>query len=190
MLERLSLGEAASKRVRSFSLEMCQRLGIALALLGEPEFLVLDEPINGLDLTGIVEIRRLLQEWNRQKGTTLLISSHILPELESLVTWYGFLHHGRLIQDISATELGERCRQFVLLRVLEPERAAALLESELRCTRFTVYPDRSLHIYGLLDRTAELSACLSRHGIPVQELTVKGDSLETYFQRMVGGERP
>lgn len=190
LLERLSLGDAASKRVRSLSLGMRQRLGIAAALLGEPEFLVLDEPINGLDPTGIVEIRRLLLEWNRQKGTTLLISSHILPELESLATRYGFLHHGRLLQDISATELGERCRRFVLLRVPEPERAAALLESELRCTRFTVYPDRSLHIYGLLDRTAELSACLARHGVPVQEMTVKGDSLETYFQRLAGGERP
>jgi ABC-2 type transport system ATP-binding protein len=108
LLERLSLGEAASKRVRSFSLGMRQRLGIAAALLGEPEFLVLDEPINGLDPTGIVEIRRLFQEWNRQKGTTLLVSSYILPELESLATRYVFLNHGRLLQDISATELVER----------------------------------------------------------------------------------
>lgn len=188
LLEQFSLQDIGRKRVRNFSLGMRQRLGIALALLGEPEFLVLDEPINGLDPTGILEIRKLLQDLNQQKGTTILISSHILPELESLATRYGFLHHGRLLQDISAQELGERCRQYILLRVTEPERTAALLESELHTTQFDVYPDRSLHIYDLLGRMAELSACLAQHNIPVQEFTTKGDSLETYFQKLIGGD--
>lgn len=187
LLERLFLQDTGRQRVKNFSLGMRQRLGIAVALLNEPEFLVLDEPINGLDPTGILEIRRLLQELNQQKGTTILISSHILPELESLATRYGFLHHGRLVQDISAGELGERCRQYILLRVPDPERAAAMLESELHTAKFAVYPDRSLHIYDLMGRTVEISACLAHHQIPVQELTTKGDDLETYFQRLIGG---
>lgn len=188
LLERLSLQNTGRKRVRNFSLGMRQRLGIAIAMLGEPEFLVLDEPINGLDPTGILEIRTLLQELNQRNGTTILISSHILPELESFAIHYGFLHHGRLIQNITAQELGERCRQYILLCVEKPERAAAILESELQSTHFSIYPDRSIHIYDLLDDKAEISACLIQHQIPVLELTTKGDSLETYFQRLVGGE--
>lgn len=188
LLERLSLQNTGRKRVRDFSLGMRQRLGIAVAMLGEPEFLVLDEPINGLDPTGILEIRTLLQELNEHKGTTILISSHILPELESLATHYGFLHHGRLIQNITARELGERCRQYILLCVDKPECAAAILESELHSTQFSIYPDHSIHIYDRLDNKAEISACLARHQITVLELTTKGDSLETYFQRLIGGE--
>lgn len=187
LLERLSLQNAERKRVKNFSLGMRQRLGIAVAMLGDPEFLVLDEPINGLDPTGILEIRTLLQELNQRKGTTILISSHILPELESLATHYGFLHHGRLIQDISSRELSERCRQYVLLCVEKPERAAAILESDLHSSQFSIYPDRSIHIYDLLNQKAEISACLAEHQIPILELTTKGDSLENYFQRLIGG---
>lgn len=188
MLELFSLQETNHKKVRDFSLGMRQRLGIAMALIGEPEFLILDEPINGLDPTGILEIRNLLVKLNQQRGTTILISSHILSELDNMATHYGFIHKGKMLQEISSKALAEKCRRYLLLRVGNLQKVTALLETEFHSVQFEVYPDKSIHIYDLLDQSLELSNCLAKYQIPVQEITTCGDKLETYFENLIGDE--
>lgn len=188
LLEQLSLKEAGKKRVRNFSLGMRQRLGLAMALLGSPEFLVLDEPINGLDPTGILEVRMLLKKLNQEQGTTILISSHILAELDNMATNYGFLHKGKMLQEISAKALAEKCRRYLLLRVENPTKAAALLEIRFPGANLEVYPDQSIHAYDLLGREAEASRFLTEQGIPLWEMAVCGDSLESYYSHLIGGE--
>lgn len=188
MLELFSLQHTGRKRVKDFSLGMRQRLGIAMALIGEPEFLVLDEPINGLDPTGILEIRNLLKRLNYERGTTILVSSHILSELDHMATHYGFIHKGKMVQEITAKSLAEKCRRYILLRVPNPEKAAALLELKFKDIPFEVYPDRSIHVYSVTERTAELSSYLAENHIFIEEMTIRGDNLETYFENLVGGE--
>lgn len=186
ILELMSLKENSNKKVHNFSLGMRQRLGIAIALLGEPEFLILDEPINGLDPTGILEIRDILIGLNKRKGTTILISSHILPELENMATHYGFIHKGRMLQEITAENLAKKCRQFVLLKTDNKEKAAAILEDELHSHEFDVYPDGSIHIFDLINRSEEVAACLTTHQIAVKEITICGERLENYFKNLIG----
>lgn len=187
MLELLSLQDTNTKKVRNFSLGMRQRLGLAMALIGEPEFLILDEPINGLDPTGILEFRNLISTLNNEKRTTILISSHILSELDSMATHYGFIHRGKMVQEISAKALSEQCKRYLLLRVSHPEKASALLEMEFHSKQFEVYPDQSVHIYDLIDRGAEITSCFVENKIEIQEMTICGDNLETYFEKLIGG---
>ena len=115
-LELIGLSNAGKKRVANFSLGMKQRLALGVALLGEPEFLILDEPVNGLDPTGIIELRELLKKLVKEREVTILISSHILSELHQLATCYGFLHKGELLKQISAEELNEECKRHICLR--------------------------------------------------------------------------
>lgn len=178
------------KKVRSYSTGMKQRLSLACALLGQPELLILDEPLNGLDPTGIIELRELLAELNRERGITILISSHILPELDRLATCFGFLHRGRLLQSISSAELNARCRRHLLLRTPDPGRAAAALETELHTVRYEAGPEGSLRIYDYLDAPQAVSSVLMRCGVPLMELSCEGDTLETYYTRLIGGDAP
>ena len=129
-LKEIGLWEGRKKKCNALSMGMKQRLGLGIALLGEPELLILDEPINGLDPSGIVEIRNLLLKLNRDKNITIVISSHILSELEQLATVYGFLSRGWLLKEITAEKLHECCTGYLKIAVTEPERYAALLEKE------------------------------------------------------------
>ena len=130
-LQQVGLANTGRKKFKTFSLGMKQRLGLALALMDRPELLLLDEPINGLDPEGIVEFRNLLLELNRQYHTTILISSHILSELQNLATRYGFLDKGKMLEEVSAVTLAEKCRDCLELKVDDAPRAAALLERQL-----------------------------------------------------------
>ena len=144
---------------------MRQRLALAIALLGNPEFLVLDEPINGLDPTGIIELRNLLKRLNKERGITILISSHILTELHQLANRYGILHEGKLLQEITATELDKRCKKHLLLQVNDVAAASVLLESKLNTSNFTVMPDKSIHLYDYVENAGKVSALLSANNI-------------------------
>ena len=181
VLELVGLKDVEKKKVKNFSLGMRQRLGIANALMGNPKLLILDEPINGLDPMGIVEIRELLKKINKEKDMTILISSHILSELSELATTYGIISNGKLIEEITAKQLSEKCRQYIDLRVDDTARAVILLERELGISDYEVLEDSNIKVFSNLDNVGEINSLLSRSGIIVESISVKGENLEEYF---------
>lgn len=187
-LMEVGLADAGKKKYKDFSLGMKQRLGLALALMNKPELLLLDEPINGLDPFGIVEIRNLLIKLNKEKNITILISSHILPELSNLVTCYGFIDQGKMMKEITHDDLSKECNRYLELKVDNVERMATLLETELGYTAYKVSPDYSIHIFDYLDQPAMISELVVKHGIGLKALNVKEINLEDYFIQLVGGE--
>lgn len=166
---------------------MRQRLGIANALIGNPRILILDEPINGLDPMGIVEIRELLKKVNREKDVTILISSHILGELSELATCYGIISNGKLIEEISAEALNEKCRQYIELKVDDTHRTVTLLEKDLQITNYEVLENKLIKIFDHLDEVGKINSVISRGGIIVEKIGVTGENLEEYFVSRVGG---
>lgn len=187
VLELVGLKDVEKKKVKNFSLGMRQRLGIANALMGNPKLLVLDEPINGLDPMGIVEIRELLKKINKEKDMTILISSHILSELSELATTYGIISNGKLIEEITAKQLSKKCRQYIDLKVDNTARAVILLERELGISDYEVLEDSNIKVFSNLDNVGEVNSLLSRSGIIVESISVKGENLEEYFMNKVGG---
>ena len=187
VLELVGLKDVEKKKVKNFSLGMRQRLGIANALMGNPKLLILDEPINGLDPMGIVEIRELLKKINKEKDMTILISSHILSELSELATTYGIISNGKLIEEITAKQLSEKCRQYIDLKVDDTARAVILVERELGISDYEVLEDSNIKVFSNLDNVGEVNSLLSRSGIIVESISVKGENLEEYFMNKVGG---
>lgn len=196
-LEMVGLKNAAGKKFEHLSMGMKQRLGLALALMGEPEFLILDEPINGLDPAGIIEIRNLLRKLNEEKDVTILISSHILSELENIATDYGFLNRGKLAEQITAENLREKCRTYLEVKVTDVKKYAALLESKLNCTDYKVMPGNCIHIHDIdmsddvaetEKHLAEYSSLAVLNGIGLLSLERKEISLENYYMNLVGGD--
>lgn len=187
VLELVGLKDVEKKKVKNFSLGMRQRLGIANALMGNPKLLILDEPINGLDPMGIVEIRELLKKINKEKDMTILISSHILSELSELATTYGIISNGKLIEEITAKQLYKKCRQYIDLKVDNTARAVILLERELGISDYEVLEDSNIKVFSNLDNVGEVNSLLSRSGIIVESISVKGENLEEYFMNKVGG---
>lgn len=186
-LEEVGLSDTGNKKFKGFSLGMKQRLGLALALMNKPELLLLDEPINGLDPFGIVEIRNLLIKLNREKNITILISSHILTELSNLVTCYGFIEKGSMLKQISAEEIAKECNKYLEIKVDQVELMTALLEKKLGCTSYKVTPDYSIHIYDYLEQPSQISRLAVTNGIELNSLVVKDINLENYFIQLVGG---
>lgn len=188
VLELVGLKDAGKKKFKNFSLGMKQRLGIANALMGNPKLLILDEPINGLDPMGIVEVRELLKKVNKEKDMTILISSHILTELSELATKYGIISKGKLIQEISAEELKEKCRQYIDTHVDDTSRTVTLLERELGITEYEVLENNRVKIFTDLDMAGEINSILVKNGVIVKSIIVREDKLEEYFINTVGGE--
>jgi ABC-2 type transport system ATP-binding protein len=186
-LELVGLTNAGKKKTKHFSLGMKQRLGLGIALLSEPEFLILDEPTNGLDPMGIVELRELLKKLNREKGLTVLISSHILSELHQLATSFGIIHKGKLLEELTAKQLDEKCRQHIRIKVDQPSKGAAVLEEALSTTNFEVMPDGTIKLYHNVEEVRTVSAALTNSGLVIEHLSQNGDSLESYFSKLVGG---
>lgn len=186
-LKIVGLDQTGSKRFRDFSLGMKQRLGLALAILGSPDFLILDEPINGLDPMGIKEIREILLELNRVKRTTILISSHILSELSQLATCYGFIDNGVLIEELSAEKLEEKCRHHISIKVDNSEKATVVLE-KLGCTSYDVLNGNNLRVYDFINEPYIVNSELVKAGVKVFELQRIGSNLEDYFIQLIGGE--
>lgn len=185
LLALVGLKDTGKKKVKNFSLGMRQRLGIAVALAGNPDFLVLDEPVNGLDPQGIIEIRELILKLNRQHEITVLISSHILDELSRLATHYGFIEKGRLIREISAKDLENACRKCIRVRVSDIEALARVLyQSKLE---HNILPDNQADIFGNVN-ISKLAIALDREGCELKSVTEKDESLESYFVNLIGGE--
>ncbi|MEY8388750.1 ATP-binding cassette domain-containing protein [Oscillospiraceae bacterium 38-13] len=186
ILKIVGLTPKEKKPVRHYSMGMKQRLGVALALLGGPDLLLLDEPINGLDPEGIREMRELLLRLNRERGLTIFISSHILGELSKIATRYGIIQQGRMVEQITAGELEQKCTNYLHLRTDQPQKAAALLERELHLTRWEMRPEGEIRIYETVD-TRTVGQTLTRAGIAVEEMSLHRQDLEGYFLERMGG---
>lgn len=186
-LALVGLLDTGKKKAKNFSLGMKQRLGLAIALLGDPEFLILDEPINGLDPMGVVEMRELLKKLNREHEITILISSHILSELHLLATNYGIIHNGKLLEQLSAKELDEKCQHYLHIKVDNPNKAATLIERELATQDFEVMPDGSIKLSAYVDVPGKVSKALTSAGLVIEQFMPMGEDLETYFTNLIGG---
>ena len=186
LLRLVGLEDTGKKKVKHFSLGMRQRLGIAVALAGNPDLLVLDEPVNGLDPQGIIEIRELILKLNREHGITVLISSHILDELSRLATHYGFIDGGCMIKEISAQELESRCRKCIRASVSSTGALARVLDA--MGAAYSIVDDSQADIYGEVQITALVEA-LGREGCTVYSVKEHDESLESFYMELVGGER-
>ncbi|MCL2071467.1 MAG: ATP-binding cassette domain-containing protein [Oscillospiraceae bacterium] len=187
-LETVNLTDTGKKKFKNFSLGMKQRLGLALALLGNPDFIILDEPINGLDPMGIVEMRETIKKLNTENNITFMISSHILSELSLIATRYGIIEKGRLIKELTAAELQEQCQQCLSVKVDDTAKAATILETVLGVKKYKVVGGDELRIYDNFDDTAEVTYQLNANGVRVSGVTVVGDNLEEYFVSLVEGQ--
>jgi len=188
VLEIVNLTDTGKKPVKNFSLGMRQRLGIANALLTKPEIMVLDEPINGLDPEGIVEIRELLLRLNREEHITIIISSHILSELSLLCTDYIFINHGEILQTIPAPELKKLCKEYYRIDTDNNSLAAAVLENKLGFTQFDVDKDGTIKLYEGLEDIRNVSKSLFENGVIPTTLAMNEANLEQYYMNMVGEE--
>ena len=186
-LAYVGLSQVGKKKFKTFSLGMKQRLGLALALMNHPDFLLLDEPINGLDPEGIVEFRNILLTLNRDRGTTILISSHILTELSNVATCYGFIDQGRMLEQISAAALHEKCRSCLELTVDDAAKAAGLLETRLGLSDYEVLPGNVIRLYAMLDAPQTVTALLAGSGVALMGVENRGVNLEDYFLKLIGG---
>ena len=175
------------KNVKNFSLGMRQRLGIAMALLGDPEFIILDEPMNGLDPTGIVEIRELILRLNRERKITFLISSHILTELSLVANKYGIISHGSLIKELSADELENVSRPNTVIEVSSPEALWNVLCTFISSENMTLL-DNGVSITGHVDLTKTLNAILDAK-IEILSINCNKSNIESYYMSLMGGER-
>lgn len=187
VLQFVGLEDVGTKKFKNFSLGMKQRLGLALALMASPDFLILDEPINGLDPAGIVEFRELLSKMNKEKNITIIISSHILGELSQLATTYGFINNGKFIEQISAKKLEEKCKRCISIRVDNIEKATTIIEKELGCSEYEVLNGNEIRLYEKIDIPGIINKTLVDNGVMVSSINQVGVNLEDYFMNLIGG---
>lgn len=185
VLEIVNLTDTGKKLVKNFSLGMRQRLGLANALLGKPEFMVLDEPINGLDPEGIVEIRELFRKLNKEEGITIVISSHILSELSLLCSDYIFINHGQIKGVFTDEELKAQCSEYYHINTDNNEKASAILTHKCGIDGLEALEDGSLRIYEKLDDILNISRTLYENGVIPVELTRNEINLEDYYMKLV-----
>lgn len=187
LLSLVKLDPNSKKVVKKFSLGMKQRLGIALALLGNPDLLILDEPINGLDPEGIREIREIIQYLNENQKMTVIISSHILGELSKIATKYGIIRDGYMVEEITARELDQRCRNYLSLKVNDVSRAIPLLENNLSIEDYVVHENNEIWIYDEV-KSSYVATLLACHGIEMNQIYYQKQDLESYFLEKCGGD--
>lgn len=188
LLEMVGLAQVRDKKIRKFSMGMKQRLSIAMALVGRPRLLMLDEPINGLDPKNISELRSMLKRLNEENNVTLFLSSHILNELYLLATDYYIIHRGRIIQSLTHEELDEKCRQYIKIKTSQLPRCVTVLEKGLPDAEYTVMDDETLHLFSHTDRAEGIAKLLMENQIVTKEFTVTEQSLEEYFLGITGGD--
>ena len=185
-LEMLSLAEAADKPVKSYSLGMKQRLGIARSILCKPEFVILDEPTNGLDPAGMKQIRDLFRMLCTEYGMTFMISSHLLSEIESIADTVGVIHHGRIVNEISMKEIAEMNKAYVELVAEDTRKAAYVLADKMQLTNFKIVDDSKIRIYESGVTTQSISKELIVNGVSLTSINYHRENLEDYFLKMTG----
>jgi ABC-2 type transport system ATP-binding protein len=186
VLNLVGLTDVEYKNTSEYSLGMRQRLGLAISLLNEPEFLVLDEPINGLDPAGIVEMRKLLAKLAHEKGVTILISSHILSELQLLATKFGFIHKGQFIKEVSVEELLQSAETQICIKTVEIEAAINVLKNELNIHSITLSESGEILVPKDLTDLEQLMATLIKQGIPLEGINLSTTNLEHYYMELIG----
>ena len=189
LLDLTGLGSVGSKATKNFSMGMKQRLGLALALalLGSPDLLLLDEPLNGLDPEGAREIHRLIMRLNDERGITVVVSSHVLEQLGKMATRYGVIREGRMVREMSAAEVDQECSDFLQLEAANPTLALAVLQERFAGLRFQSMPDGAIRVFGGADAGA-VGAALNEQGIAVRGLYAHRRDLEEFFVEMMGAE--
>ena len=185
LLKTVHLEGVGKKKVKNFSLGMRQRMGIALALMNNPKFMLLDEPMNGLDPQGIAELRDLLIHINREKGITILISSHILSELEKIATVYGFISHGKLIEELTVEELQDKCRKSTTIKFADVEAAYKVLK-ELKVQDFKTFPNGDVMIFDELELGSFITKLNEKH-LKINAINSSDEGVEDYYLNLVKG---
>lgn len=186
LLDIVGLSDVGKKKTRNYSLGMKQRLGIALALVGEPDLLVLDEPINGLDPQGIMEVRETILRLNQERNITIIISSHILEELSKIATHYGIIHQGSMLQELTKEELLQRCSERIEIVLDNPEKACTILD-RLGFVNYQMVDKEKIYVFERLDDSPLLNMELAKEGIMVKSIGIVNEELENYFLQLTGG---
>jgi len=185
LLELVGLQDTGKKKVKNFSLGMRQRLGIAATLIGNPELLMLDEPINGLDPVGVIEMRELIKKLCTYENKTILISSHNLPELYQVATDFIIIHEGEIREVLSHEELDERCKSYLSLEAVDASQLTAVLEEKLHTQNFQVMPDKSVKLFDCLEERERVGRILHENDVIITKMAVCGTSLEDYFMSVI-----
>lgn len=186
LLEQVGLSNVGKKPTQSFSLGMKQRLGIALALVGDPKFIVLDEPINGLDPQGIAEMRQIIHRLSKEKGLTIIVSSHILEELVKVADSFAIINDGKLLDEFTSEELARRCSSYILLKTSSSKKTQQIL-SDMEISGVEVLDDKNVKITSSIDDTSKVIEKLVNSDIAVYELAFKQMTLEEYYLKSTGG---
>ena len=184
LLRLVGLENTGKKKAKNFSLGMKQRLGIAIALAGSPDFLILDEPVNGLDPQGIIEMRELILKLNQERQITFLISSHILDELSRLATHYGFIDSGHMVKELSARELDAACRKCIRVQVSDIQTLTRVLDE--MDIEYNIFSDTMADIFARVN-VSSLTLALAEQGCDVISLTEREESLESFYVNLIGG---
>lgn len=188
LLKTVGLSDVGKKNIRNFSLGMKQRLGIAMALVGEPDLLVLDEPTNGLDPQGIAEVRDTILKLNKESNITIIISSHILEELSKVATNYGVIHNGSLLEQMTREDLLAKCCERIEIKLEHPELACAVLD-KMKFNNYKVVEKNTIHIFERLEETGDINMELAKQGIKIQSISIASEALEEFFLNLTGGNK-
>lgn len=186
-LKKVGLAKEVKKTFSNYSLGMKQRLGIAAAIMHEPELLVLDEPINGLDPVGIAMIRDYLEQLCTEKGITIFISSHILNEIEQLADIVGVIHEGKMLEEVSMEELHRRNRQYVEFVVSDVNKTCLILEETCKISDYSVMENNTLRLFAEMDKRAAVNRTLVESGVDIYKINLSEEKLEDYFKELIGG---
>lgn len=189
VLEKVNLKDTGKKKFKNFSLGMKQRLGIALAIMNNPDFLILDEPLNGLDPMGIAELRAMIKNLNEEHNITIILSSHILSELAQVATRFGFIDNGCLLKEITIDELNEECNKSISINVDNVEKAIVIIEEKLNTNKFSIINKSEIRLYDYLDNPSEVSFQLNSNGIRINSIKEIGINLEDYFINLIADKK-
>ena len=187
-LKLVGLDDTKNKKFKNFSLGMKQRLGIAFAILDNPDFIVLDEPINGLDPIGISDLRNTFKRLNEEKNITILISSHILSELYLLTTRFCILEQGHVIKELTKEELDAECSKCIVIKTDDIKKATVILEKELNTTNYQVANSEEVRLYDYLEQSQKINKILVKNDVNVKQIQETGISLEDYFKSLISSQ--
>ena len=185
----VGLTEAKKKKFKTYSLGMKQRLGIAFAILDNPDFIILDEPINGLDPIGISELRDLFKKLNEERNITILISSHILNELYQVANKFCIIEKGRVIKEITKQQLDEECSKCIVIKPTQASKAAVIIEEQLQTKKYKIIDNQEIRLYDYLENSGKVNKVLIKNDIDIISLYETGITLEDYFKTIIKEEK-